>query len=273
MTSTCECYIPPPATKNGDFVGGGSSGLVTFVPPDRVRKAAYGNGDMSVGDIANERQVFEALAIHPRILKYFGKWNNHDLTALFEYHPRGCLRQLLLFGQDEEKKQIPQLEWATQIVEAVAFVHSKGYVHTDLNASNLLVTKDNNLVLCDLACATPIGTASKVPCGSPHCFRPRPANVDPKLEYVRFMDDDLFALASVFYELYTHERVYADKEPHFEVGKLFDQGIFPDVSHIPVGKIIMECWKGEYETAEQVLADLRENPLPSLASLLSLHGS
>ena len=34
-----EYYIPPPPTKMGDIVGGGSSGILKFMPLDRVRKA------------------------------------------------------------------------------------------------------------------------------------------------------------------------------------------------------------------------------------------
>ena len=49
-------------------------------------------------------------------------------------------------------------EWMLQIINAVAFSHSLGFIHCDLTACNILVTKHignnaaqaDHIILCDL---------------------------------------------------------------------------------------------------------------------------
>ncbi len=49
---------------------------------------------------------------------------------------------------------------------------------------------------------------------------------------------------------------YMDKEDH-EVEKLYRQYTFPEVTGIPLGDVITKCWMGKYQTASQVLRDIR----------------
>lgn len=57
-------YLPPP-TKIYDFVGGGTSFIVTFLPPDCVPKWTH----KDVPHYAkHEREILELLRPHPRII-------------------------------------------------------------------------------------------------------------------------------------------------------------------------------------------------------------
>ncbi|KAK1762341.1 tkl protein kinase [Phialemonium atrogriseum] len=224
-------YHPPP--KNHlDFIGGGASSIVNFLPPDRVLKFAHDNLPQ---DAEHERKVLEVLGSHPRIVRYFGMWKEKNRSVVLEYHPRGY----------------PRRRWAVQIVEGLVYIHSKGIVHGDLNASNILVTDSDDVVLCDFAGSSLNGEKPVALCFEPRHLRPRGEGEDE----TRNIKDDLFALGSVLYELYSDKKPYAEKEDH-EVGKLYRQGTFPDVSGIPVGRVIEKCWTGGYKSAEQVLADL-----------------
>jgi hypothetical protein len=84
-------YLSPP-TKIHDCIGGGTSFNVTFLLPDRVLK--WTHKDVPY-DAEQERKILELLGPHPRTVRYFGMWKKENTSIVLEYHPRGCLRQVL----------------------------------------------------------------------------------------------------------------------------------------------------------------------------------
>jgi serine/threonine protein kinase len=218
---------PPPPKDRLDFIGGGASSVVKFLPPDRVLKFAHNDVPQ---DAEHERKIFEVLGSHPRIVRYFGMWKDKNRSVVLEYHPRGYLRQVLMeLGQDrnnaddnEDENAIPRRKWAVQIVEGLIYIHSKGVVHGDLNASNILVGDSDDVVLCDFAGSSLNSEKPVALYSEPRHFRPR----EKGEEEMRIIKDDLFALGSVLYELYSHQKPYAEKPDH-EVEKLYPKAYFP----------------------------------------------
>ncbi|KAF7335235.1 Protein kinase domain-containing protein [Mycena sanguinolenta] len=91
-----------------------------------------------------EERVYKTVC-HERILKYF----TTGLSDLeLEFHPNGDLWSFLVV----EKPQLTtRVEWAVQIAEGLAQLHSNSIVWSDAHFRNVLVTQDLNIVLCDFA--------------------------------------------------------------------------------------------------------------------------
>ena len=88
---------------------------------------------------------------HPGIVKYFGTCLLHEangttvtivlelcdrsLRELVTSHPENAPARL----SNESRKKIV-LNWALQVLDALRYIHSKGFVHRDLKLDNLLVS-------------------------------------------------------------------------------------------------------------------------------------
>lgn len=170
--------------------------------------------------------------------------------------------------RNEDESKIPQgvrKMWCLQAVEAVAYIHRCGVIHADLRSENFLIhetaPKPLDLWLCDF-------------CGS-RCDKldvyggnlPDSGFFDPRLEPSATMQMDVFSIGSVLYAILTGHWPFRDRgsfqspeemnDYGNEVENLFLQGIFPDVSGLFAGNVIIKCWKNEYANAENVLQHLQ----------------
>jgi hypothetical protein len=70
--------------------------------------------------------------------------------------------------------------------------------------------------------------------------------------------DDLFALGIVTYEIWVGHQLYADRSSK-EIWKLLRQQQFPDLGSVAadIRAVIGKCWFNGYQTAEEVVCDLR----------------
>lgn len=65
---------------------------------------------------------------------------------LLEHHTGGTLREALTSG----KVDVPWRRWAEQLCTAVASLHPHSITHMDIKPSNIVLDKDDNLVLIDV---------------------------------------------------------------------------------------------------------------------------
>jgi serine/threonine protein kinase len=148
-----------------------------------------------------EGKVLEALKGHPNIVRVL----EHGLTSKEEQYVVMELIEGLglnfLIETKNAQLQGNRVNFLTQLIEAVEYIHGQKYLHRDIRPRNVLVTKDNVVKLIDFELAIPNDTA--------FC-RPGPvvgnANyLAPELIKRRAMDhrSDLFSLGVTAYEVFT----------------------------------------------------------------------
>lgn len=98
--------------------------------------------------------------IHPKIIR-FHKFKNDRQTPfiLMEYFPSQNLKLRILRGQFEENIKPRFRTLVEQMVLALDFVHSKGWVHRDIKPDNYLVSGSGDVRLIDFALAVPTASA------------------------------------------------------------------------------------------------------------------
>ncbi|CAK7229818.1 hypothetical protein SCUCBS95973_007356 [Sporothrix curviconia] len=71
---------------------------------------------------------------------------------LLEYHPRGTLESVLKTDAEKQtEKPLPWASrWASQLCSAVAALHEHGFTHMDIKPSNMVIDKDESLILIDV---------------------------------------------------------------------------------------------------------------------------
>lgn len=138
-----------------------------------------------------------------------------------------------------------------QTAEGQAYIHSKGVLQADISGGNLLLDKNNDLVLCDFAGSSIDGSKSTVAHGTRFERPYKNWDMPPTVA------EELFALGCIIYEIWTTRQPYEDEEESI-VKQNFKEGRFPEVGHLRAGNIITACWNGSYNTASQVVEDLEQ---------------
>lgn len=110
---------------------------------------------------------------------------------------------------------------------------------------------NDDIVLCDFARSSIDGCESSVAHGT-RFERPYKNFDSPPT-----IADELFALGSMIYEIWTTRQPYKDEE-RTVVTQNFKAGRFPEVGYLRVGNIILGCWNGSYNMASQVVEDLEQ---------------
>lgn len=155
-----------------------------------------------------------------------------------------------------------KVQWRWQAAEAVAYIHEKGVIHSDLRPDNFLL------------CATTGGLKSVRLCdfgGSVYGnlnggHLPDAGFFDPRKAWVSTEQTDIFSLGSVFYTImeghwpYRSRSVFTGDEYERyirEVDLLFCNSKFPPVDHLDGGAIIQGCWCDQYHRAADIVEDHR----------------
>ncbi|KAJ6537330.1 kinase-like domain-containing protein [Mycena sp. CBHHK59/15] len=93
----------------------------------------------------SEQHVYRTVR-HERILRYYTTTRGGELEL--EFHPAGDLWTYLI---EKNPSLAIRIEWAVQIAEGLAQLHSHSIVWGDPHFRNILVTADLSIVLCDFA--------------------------------------------------------------------------------------------------------------------------
>lgn len=164
---------------------------------------------------------------------------------------------------DSEIDDALRRKWSLQIAEAVAYVHEKGIIHSNLSTTNVLVHKAGqtaNLILADF------GGSRCCELGLDGNLIPDNPFSDPHLKTFDSPRVDVFSLGVVIYIIMTghypfHQGPAPQDEERFRyedrVRTLFDRGEFPNLSGVPFGDVIAGCCcERRFETAKEVVVAL-----------------
>lgn len=160
----------------------------------------------------------------------------------------------------EEVSPEEKVKWRWQATEAIAYIHEKGVIHSDLRPDNFLLhsTTDGSksIRLCDF------GGSVYGDLNGGHL--PDAGFFDPRKPWVSTEQTDIFSLGSVFYTImeghWPHRsrgNFTVDEYVRYitEVDQLFCNNIFPPVDHLEGGAIIQGCWNDQYNRAVDILED------------------
>jgi serine/threonine protein kinase len=184
-----------------------------------------------------ETNAYKILGAHDQIATCLYISPIADILVL-PFYPTGDLKQYAI----DHGTKAHLYQWARQMIEAVAFIHSKGVRHSDIKLSQWLLDKELNarLSALDLDGIKALGHEQ------PSHFMPR----DPARDNT--IRSDLFALGSALYELERGRCPYTEVREDLITGYFATQH-FPSLVGLSMGSIIAACWKGEYTSAAQML--------------------
>lgn len=170
----------------------------------------------------NEKALLTAI-VHPHIVHMLDFIESPPLSLLVtEYATRRSLRDCL-----QAHTKLPmatRVKYITQAADALQYMHNRGYIHRDVKPENMLLTSDDNILLCDLGIAMPIpsneecidsmGTASYA---APEQIKGYPS---PK--------SDQYSLATVAYELLYGTTPFSGSESHLAWKQILHPPILPN---------------------------------------------
>lgn len=141
---------------------------------------------------------------------------------------------------------------ARQAIEAVAFIHQKDIIHSDLSARQFLVDEKENIRLSDFGGSSLHGSDAMVIEGATH-YMPRGGEPNS-------VRSDIFALGSTLYEILVGRMPYEEKEDD-EIRRLYSESVFPldNIAHEGWREAVRKCWMGECKSAEDVLKDVSKH--------------
>lgn len=238
------------ASKRG-FIGSGASGIVNRVPSGVVVKSPWpgSRNAESRRDITTERLIYEKLGLHPRLIQTLD-WDPEGCVLTMEYMPNGTLKDFL--GVNNEAISTPQrLQWAMDAAEGLQLLHDAEIVHCDVEPKNFLLDEDLGLKISDFSGSSLEGSRASA-CAGKRFSR-------PGFDFHRqqTVSDDLFGLGSTIFFIMTGEVPFEDL-PSDEVERNYKVEVYPDVSRIPCGSVIRQCWDSEVASAQEVYDYIRD---------------
>jgi len=148
---------------------------------------------------------------HPNIITIYdaGETDSHLYIAM-EYLQGGDLKKKIKAGISQEET----INIVTKLSEALAYAHSKGFIHRDIKPGNIIFNDDKQPILTDFGIAGAVGFSGEATLtgdmmlGTPYYISPEQASSD-KVD----QRTDLYSLGVVYYEMLTGQKVFTADTP------------------------------------------------------------
>lgn len=102
----------------------------------------------------------------PEVKKYFrklsGNFRSLGLFILMDEHPLSMMEQLAILADNRGPLSNKVVEWMRDVMRGLVFLEKHHVVHRDLKLSNLLLTKNGKVIICDFGKAIYLGDSYKV---------------------------------------------------------------------------------------------------------------
>jgi serine/threonine protein kinase len=225
-----------------------------------IRKVPRSESEEDMRPIIREAMVYEILGVHPRIAEWLSRGRSDYIDI--KYYRNGDLAN---YCQKNSITAELQSKWFQQILEAVVVIHSHGIIHSDLALRQFFLDDELNLRLGDFNSSQYPGHLALGYEKASHCL-PRDYDL-PNTEV-----SDIFALGSTLYELVAGKAPYSElagpksddpdvikaqiqrqHEVDHEIESRYKNHVFPDVSGLFGGNIILGCWRGNFPDAKEAL--------------------
>ncbi|KAF2240911.1 hypothetical protein BU26DRAFT_525477 [Trematosphaeria pertusa] len=177
-----------------------------------------------------EKRVYRRLGKHPNLP------NVVDMNEYGIYLKRAesrCLR--LYYNKGGKATPEERIKWCQDVAEVLNYVHENNIRYANLSRKNLLIDSARNILLCDFEVVAEIGFWHPDEREYP-AYHPKPF----------------------------HEKI---EEQECEVEKLIKEGKYPNVSELPLGDVIVKCWKreGYFNLAADVAEEITYSSILPLA--------
>ncbi|KAG0226238.1 hypothetical protein BGW41_004235, partial [Actinomortierella wolfii] len=206
------------------------------------------------------------------IIQFYGTtYLEGHLVLIMEYAEGGSLNNAILRRQLDwpSKRRISQ-----EIARGLDFIHSQDILHRDLKSANVLLTKHQEVRLCDFGLAAVKGTSiSKTNAlqGTPCYLAPELLDGRPKFS----TKSDMYALGMVMWEMAANSTTpFRDKGNHFAVMMVIINGgreELPNDTPEDYRKWVERCWNQDPEKRPEacmMITDEEDDPLDDLADPL-----
>lgn len=164
---------------------------------------------------------------HPNIVKFYrpGRTNDGLIFLVMEYMPGGSLfRRLRYKGKLTEDEAV---NIALQVLEALKYLHGRGYLHRDIKPHNILFDADGNTRLADFGLSKLLesNTYLNSVVGTPNYMAPE------VWKGKTCISSDLWSVGIVLYEMLTGELPFQASNPEHLMFKILSDPptISPDL--------------------------------------------
>lgn len=227
----------------GQFVCGGLTGIVELLDNGTIIKSPFPGPEMEehIRDIEKEYKIYRRLGPHERLVRLV----SHSRDGLvLDYMEKGDLKVYLQTYDPKSISMALKLKWAYQAAEAVELLHNNNIIHCDIKPRNLLLDTTLNIKIIDFS-GSSIDQSKQTSGEGTRFYLQRHWTEPPTIA------TDLFALGSTLYEIFQGSSPY-EEIPSDEVEALFRENKFPNISALPCGQIIKQCWTSQVNSAQEV---------------------
>ncbi|KAK5290557.1 hypothetical protein LTR99_011078 [Exophiala xenobiotica] len=220
------------------YLAAGRSGTIYAIDEKRILKEYH---ERTEGDV--ERLAYERLGSHPNIARYLGSTKDGSIILERGQVLRSVCQKIGAAQTPLQKK----LRWVRDAAEGIKHAHGKNIVQADCSCNNMILTRSGDLKIIDFEGCSIDG-----------------AQAGSQYEWFSYRRStpltDIFAFGCAIFEIMTGTTPYNELEKFTNrsslVEQLYRENQFPDVTHLPLGDLMQQCWNGTFTSMNDIIHSL-----------------